>query len=490
MAVLQAIDLQAAQDEDFDRLTRLAAEVFCVPVALVTLVDPLRQKFKSRVGIDAGETPAGLSFCAHAIAGEADHMVIEDAMADERFRDNPLVAGEPYIRFYAGVPLRVRGARIGTFCVIDRKPQSWRDAPHKLDHLASFAALASSLFTEKDNARRYRLTEAALWRSEKRHRLALEAATIASWVWDLRDGMVDCDPLLPELFGLPPSSRIKAHRIFFAMDRRDVRRTNRELSDAMLNDTDYAGEYRVKATTPARWLATRGRVIERDAAGNATLVIGVTYDISGRKAAEESQRLLLRELNHRVKNTLATVQALASQTVRYSQEPREFVAAFNARLQSLGHAHGLLSEHEWRGITLAELVRVEVKPYDNAGKSRIGISGPPVWISAEQAVALGLVLTELASNAMRYGALSVETGKIDIAWRIDSGGEGPRVTLTWREMGGPPVSAPARDGFGNVLIRRSLDKVLTSRVKHEFRTDGVYAEISMPMRDAASQASG
>lgn len=476
--------MDTVSDPDFDRLTRTAATLFDAPIALISLVDLDRQWFKSCIGLSERATPIGMSFCAHTIASESDILVVEDARADPRFLDNPLVTGGSTLRFYAGAPLIVHGARIGSLCVIDNTPRDTPD-PRLLARLTDLAALASSLFALKDSSHRGSIAAAALDRAEKRHKLALETANIASWIWDIDSNTVECDPLLPELFGLAPATRVNARKLFFAIDRRDLRRTDEELSTA-LRSGDYAGEYRIKDTSPVGWVATRGRVIERSGDGKARLVIGVTYNVSERKWTEESQRVLLRELNHRVKNTLATVQALASQTVRHAREPREFLDAFSARLQALGRAHGLLSDREWRGIGLEELIRQQTEPFDDPVSSRVRTGGPPVWLPPDQAVALGLILHELASNALKYGALSVSAGAVDIRWRLQ-GAPGERsAVLHWLEEGGPQVSEPERRGFGSILIRRSLDKVLTSNVNHEFLPGGVHAQITLPLDAATS----
>ena len=211
------------------------------------------------------------------------------------------------------------------------------------------------------------------------------------------------------------------------------------------------------------------------------MVFGVNYDVSERKSAEERQRLLLRELNHRVRNTLATVQALASQTVRHARNPSEFLEAFSGRLHALGLAHGLLSDHEWRGIGLDELVRREVKPFDDSGIPRIIITGENVLLSPDQALGLGLILHELASNAMKYGSLSVPAGTVQVAWRVEGRRRKRRLVLDWKETGGPVVVPPDSQGFGSILIRRSLAKVLSSAVRHDFAPDGVTAEICIPL---------
>ncbi|RWC48968.1 MAG: GAF domain-containing protein [Mesorhizobium sp.] len=483
LAVLHGLKmLDTAADPDFDRISSLAAAVMQVPIALVTLVDNERQWFKSRFGLDETETAADISFSAHAIAAGDEPMVVADATTDPRFKANPLVTGKHHVRFYAGAPMIVAGAAIGTLCVLDRKPHPFPSRA-RLEQLKALADLAASLFTLKDATRSGAIAEAALAREEKRRAIALDAASLASWAWDIRTDIIECDTLLSELFNLPRSNRLRARDILTAIDPRDVYQTETRFRDALTGSDDYFGEYRVKGLHPPRWLATRGRVIERDGDGKPTLIFGVNYDISERKLGDERQRLLLRELNHRVKNTLATVQALATQTVRHARQPSEFLEAFSARLQALGIAHNLLSDREWRGIGIRELVQIEVKPFDTAEQPRMTISGADLLLSPDQAVGLGLILHELASNALKYGSLSVLSGKVDLDWRTQGRKGARRLVLTWRESGGPQVAPPERHGFGSILIRRSLAKVISSEVTHEFRPEGVFAEISMPLED-------
>ena len=483
LAVLHGLDaLDTAADPDFDRVSGLAAAVMQAPVALITLVGAERQWFKSCIGFDETETATEISFCAHAIAAGDEPMVVADATLDPRFAGNPLVTGKHHIRFYAGAPMVVAGTRIGTLCVLDRKPHAFPSAA-KLEQLKALAGLAASLFMLKDATRSGAIAAAALEREEKRRAIALDAASLASWAWDIRTDIIECDVLLSELFNLPRSNRLRARDILAAIDPRDVYQTETRFRDALTGSDDYFGEYRVKGMHPPRWVATRGRVIERDGDGKPTLIFGVNYDITERTLGDERQRLLLRELNHRVKNTLATVQALATQTVRHARQPSEFLEAFGARLQALGVAHNLLSDREWRGIGIRELVQIEVKPFDSTERPRMTISGADLLLTPDQAVGLGLILHELASNALQYGSLSVASGKVDLTWKAEGKRGARRLVLTWRESGGPQVEPPDRHGFGSILIRRSLAKVISSEVTHEFRPEGVFAEISMPLED-------
>lgn len=440
-------------DPDLDRLTGLAAAVTDTPAALLLLAD------------DRGGWTAASSFDLTSV--EAATLAAEGASA--------LPALFPF-RIETPVP----GHPAGSLLVLDRIAGPEPKAATR-DQLEAIAALVSSLLALRDRSLAGARAEAALMHAETRRALALEAAQLASWVWDPQTGIVECDMLLPRLFNRPPATRMRARDILVAIDRRDVERTRRTFRDALAGNDDYSGEYRVRGIDPPRWLAARGRVVERDAAGRPTLVFGVNYDITERHTAEERQRLLLRELNHRVKNTLATVQALATQTVRHAREPRQFLDAFSERLRALGLAHGLLSDHEWRGIGIRELARLELSPFDEADAPRISIAGQDVLLDPDQTLGLALVLHELASNALKYGALSVPAGRVAVSWVIQGGKGERRLALDWTESGGPEVSPPTHHGFGSILIRRGLAKVISSEVRHEYLPEGVRAQVSMPL---------
>lgn len=476
LAALGVLDSDA--DADFDRLTRMAAALFQVPISTVSLIDLDRQWFKSSVGIERDtNTPVDLTFCAHTIA-EHEHpaLIVPDARQDPRFRDNSLVTGPPYIRFYAGAPISVHGERIGTLCVLAQEARGEVD-PQLVGQLIELAQLAGSLFELKDEARVRARTAAELIKEEWRHALTLEAGKVGSWVWDLRTGEIVGNDIFRSMFGLDPVGEIHADDMFGAMASEDRAAVHSALDQAFEGGVDYTAEFRV---LPERWLIARGRVYQRDGKGKPLIMMGVNIDVTETHQAAAQTRLLLRELNHRVKNTLAIIQSLARQTMRQAPDPARFIDAFSGRLRTLSDAHALLSDRDWSGIGLTELIHSQVDPYLMASPDQLVVSGQDVQLPPDHALGLGLVLHELSSNAVKYGALSLPTGVVDVSWRLEAGPK-RRLVLVWKERTGPKVKEPENVGFGTRLISRGLEKVLDSAVDLAYPVDGVEARISFPL---------
>lgn len=216
----------------------------------------------------------------------------------------------------------------------------------------------------------------------------------------------------------------------------------------------------------------------RDAAGRIIGASKVARDISERKRAEETQRLLIDELNHRIKNTLATVQALATQTLRRAASPADFVESFNGRIKALARAHGLLTGGSFQGAEITDLVREQLllaSPEDQ----RISWTGPAIMLEGQPALHLALVLHELGVNARKHGALGAPGGRISIQWQVQSH-NGRALQLQWRESGGPPVRPPAAQGFGSVLIENSL-RAFGGEVIVTYAESGLVCEINLPL---------
>lgn len=206
---------------------------------------------------------------------------------------------------------------------------------------------------------------------------------------------------------------------------------------------------------------------------NARLFKASQDEIAARKRIEAHQKLLLDELNHRVKNTLATVQSIAAHTLRSSPDPKAFRHAFEARLIALSEAHNLLSRSKWRGAELRELLGRELAPHGVEDASRIELAGEPVWLSPASAVAIGMAVHELATNAARHGSLSSPTGRLSVIWTITPNDSGLTLRMVWEESGGPPVEEPSRRGFGTRMIERGLKHDLQGEAKLYFNRSGL-----------------
>lgn len=322
---LNAYDmLDTPRESDFDEVAELASQICQTPIAVINLIGDNRQFFKAEVGLGVRETPIDSSFCAKAIL-EEDFLLVPDATKDARFEYNPLVTGEPGLRFYAGALLKTAdGHAIGTVCVLDYEPRS--------------------LSPLQQNA-----------------------------------------------------LRVLSRQV---MRQLELRRLLRE-----------------------------------------------------REAARARQDILNKEISHRMKNTLAMVQAIANQTFR-NVEQRDTVTAFQRRLSALDLAHDHLLLENWAAAPLGRVVRALLDLHDDAG--RIHVDGPELELGPRATLSISMLLHELATNAAKYGALSLPEGHVGLSWRIDSPSPEPSLIMTWQEWGGPPVAEPNHRGFGSRLINLGL----------------------------------
>lgn len=250
---------------------------------------------------------------------------------------------------------------------------------------------------------------------------------------------------------------------------------------AMLRSAETLAPYRVEGTVRdeagrARWV--RSMALPHRAGDGSVIWDGVILDVTEEKEADEQKRVLMAELDHRVRNTLALVQSLASATL-----PRDAAReAYFGRLKALAHAHTLLAEAGWKGASLARIVAVELAPYRAGGEAhRVVAHGPDVTLRPEAAQALVLVLHELATNAAKHGALSVPQGRLELSWAAEPGPQGPWLTLAWVESGGPSVSPPARQGFGQSLIAHSIRHSLGGETALDFCPEGLRCTIRLPL---------
>lgn len=215
-----------------------------------------------------------------------------------------------------------------------------------------------------------------------------------------------------------------------------------------------------------------------DDAGRLIGAVNMLVDITERKQAEEQQALLLRELHHRVKNTLANVQAIMGATARSAETIEAFQDSLIGRIASLARTHRLLAD-ESHDVRLGELLRNELAAFDDG--DRIVLSGPPVEVSQQLAVSLGMAIHELTVNAAKFGALSVPSGKVEATWHVTIEATRRTLDFDWVESGGPPVTAPARNGFGTRLLEQVLPVQLHARTSIDYRPEGVHVHYTVPL---------
>jgi two-component sensor histidine kinase len=350
--------LDTPPEPEFDDLVELVARICRTPVALISLIDKRRQWFKAGVGLGIQETPLDRSICVNAMLLPG-LTIVPDLTKDPRFAQNPLVTGEPHLRFYAGASLRTPdGLPLGTLCVLDYESRN--------------------------------LTE------EQASTLTMLARQVISQ------------------------------------------------------------------------LELRRAIAERDDA------------LDGKRKIEQRQSLLVRELHHRVKNTLATVQALVGATGRHTGSFDEFYRSFSDRIASLAKTHNLLTEDYWQTAPLREIALNELKPFAESRQPRFMLFGPHVELSADLAVPVGMALHELTTNAVRYGALSVPSGYVQIRWNVDEHQGVRKLHLDWREFHGPPVCQPQHQGFGSMLLQRVLPMQCKAKVEVHYEEMGLHFKMDAP----------
>ncbi len=321
-----------------------------------------------------------------------------------------------------------------------------------------------------------------LTRSEDRLRFMVKAGRFGTWSLDLSEKRLVASELCKENFGRPGDEPFGYDDLLAAVADVDRERMQETVRASIEHHQDYDIEYRV--VTPkgeTRWLQIRGQTYYR-ADGRPISMAGVSIDITERKRGEEQRSLLAAELNHRVKNSMATMQSIAFQTMRNSATMEEAQEALGARLQSLAAAHDVLTRENWEGATLAEVVEGALTPFQTGAGKRFTTGGPDVRLTPRWALAFVLALHELATNAVKYGALSGEQGRVILNWDIVDGSKPDRLWLRWEEIGGPKVTPPTRTGFGTRMIERALAAELGGGTAEiEYRPRGVVFTLEAPL---------
>jgi two-component sensor histidine kinase/PAS domain-containing protein len=372
---------------------------------------------------------------------------------------------------------------------IQRHGSQWEDARFTISYSpipddSAATGVGGVLITVVETTNRV-LLEETLRKSEERYQSAMHLGRIGSWEVDFvkqtrswtREGMMLFGIDLPDGLGQIGGQSDEFYQAMFPEDRHLLGEYH-----AMMNNQDsFPAEYRIlKPDGQIRWLAGYGRVIDRQPNGMAHRVINVATDITERKASEAHQRFLLQELSHRSKNLLTIVQSIANQSLRNSKDQKDFQNSFNGRLSGLAASNDLLARGDWRGSSLRELMEFQLAPFIDLSSPQLEIRGPQIVLAADASQAIGLALHELATNAVKYGALSSSEGRLSVSWAVDQSPGAGGLKLDWRERGGPLVIPPKHKGFGHVVIKRMIEQAVLGSVELDFAKEGLHWSLRAP----------
>ncbi|HZZ88482.1 MAG TPA: PAS domain-containing protein [Caulobacteraceae bacterium] len=328
---------------------------------------------------------------------------------------------------------------------------------------------------------------AAIEQSEQRLRLALSMGRMAVWEHVADGDLLHASPEFGRLIGYADDQPLSAQMV-----RDHYHPDDREAVATATQSALSRGEHYVETefrlydlSGDLHWLMMRADVLARPD-GTPARTIGILLDITDRKRWEERQQLLLNELNHRVKNTLAVVQALARQSFKPGRDPGDARAAFEARLTALSAAHDVLTQRHWEPADLGQLVETSFNASTGLDGARLDCRGPPLLLAPQTAVSVVLAVHELATNAVKHGALSGPAGAVEVSWSVEDEepGAAGRLRFCWRERGGPSVSPPKHTGFGLRMLEQGLARELRGQVQIKFDPEGLRCELEAPLPPA------
>ncbi len=333
----------------------------------------------------------------------------------------------------------------------------------------------------------HRQAERDLKISEERLAIAAELTGLGTYDRDFATGLIQ---LSPEPCGKVLGETVTLERMLSKVHPADLPGVRAAVAQS--EDPSGSGLYEeehriVLPSGEVRWISVNGRTFFEGEGSERHPVraIGALLDVTDRRMFDEQQRLLMGELNHRVRNTLSVVQAIASQTLRSARDPRSFVEDFKGRIQSIASAHKLLNETTWQGANLTDLLREQLA--SSCGSGQVYTDGPEVWLPPQVALNLGLVLYELGTNARKYGALSAPGGRVQISWEVRREDDKSVLRLDWREFGGPPVRPPAARGFGMGLIERTIGSTVEGETEIKFLPEGLQCAIELALANSPPQ---
>jgi two-component sensor histidine kinase/DNA-binding response OmpR family regulator len=370
---------------------------------------------------------------------------------------------------YMSVPVipEVLQAKVKIFVELYRKTQQLEQLNRNLEARVAerTAALAAST--------------TQLRQAEQLRSLALAAGQMGSWEWNIATGKVSWDKGQHDIFGVEPGRFVPTARAVKALihpeDLPEVLKTFHAITGG---SKTFQTEFRVRRANGEIRSCIGVAAASFDAEGQLTRICGVTVDITERKRAEEHRMLLAEEVDHRARNVVAVIQAIMRLTRAPSIE--EYVTSLDGRIHALSTAHKLLATARWEGADLQRLVGEELAPYRGRDSARVEISGPSTMLGPAVAQTIALALHELVTNAAKYGALSVDGGRVKVGWEVSP----QQVTLRWLEMNGPPTKAPTRSGYGTRVIKGGIEGQLNGTAVFDWQHDGLKCTLVVPRASA------
>ncbi|WP_428030960.1 sensor histidine kinase [Ancylobacter sp.] len=316
-----------------------------------------------------------------------------------------------------------------------------------------------------------------LW-EVKNLRRALHAAGVALWAWSVETDAFAMDEQAFKLWGLPQKSHVTFEDLSSRIHPADRDRVRAAFTATRALVGAYEIDFRILLGQEIRWISARG--LGNDEGVHRGLMSGVFLDVTGRKQAEEGHELLAGEMSHRVKNLLAIAAGLTSLTSRSATTVEEMAKELTQRLTALGRAHDLvrpLAKNQGRAALLGDLIAVLLAPYDDTGafSGRVRVAVPRMGIGEQSATTLALAIHELATNSLKYGALSTASGMLDISGTYTD----DEVCMVWTERGGPAVETKGDEGYGTKLLNRSVNGQLGGSIKTDWSDDGIIVTLTM-----------
>lgn len=307
---------------------------------------------------------------------------------------------------------------------------------------------------------------------------ALHAAGVALWTWMVETDAFGMDSKGFELWGLAPDSTVTFEDLSSRIHPADRDRVRAAFTATRAIVGAYEVDFRIIIDDKVRWISARG--LGNDEGLHRGQMSGVFLDVTGRKQAEEGHELLAGEMSHRVKNLLAIAVGLTNLTSRSTTTAAEMASELTERLTALGRAHDVvrpLPGHQGRAALLGDLISVLLAPYDDSGafSGRVRVAVPRMGVGEQSSTTLALVIHELATNSLKYGALSVDTGLLDVSGTTS----GREVVITWTERGGPAVETPRDSGYGSKLLNRSVTGQLGGSMQTDWSPEGVLIKVVM-----------